>query len=434
MRPLFGTVLASVLIGCAAADAPYDRQTVASADWAGAADASRPVVEPTLAATLLGRSLRLMAEEDPVRRAGQAAERASLARLQEAASALRPSVGLQAEAGLSSRGDSDFSPVLRVSQRVYDGGAARSRIAAARQRVDVSRYEAEAALASRVGEAVRAWEDLHTARTLERLAKSSVARHQDIADRVNRRVAAGAGTNAEALRVASRRADAEARLAAAAGRRTEAETLVVEYFGQVPGVGALPKAPAPSADGLSNADILALTASRAAAERELEEVRARLWPAVFLDFTGQPGAGDDPALAAGFRLNYDFNVSGSATAAIEAAEAEVARLDAEIALARQDLTQASRSAAGRETSLARQLAAAEAAAGTAREALANADTQFSSGRVEIVDLLELGRDVDLAEARVAELSAAYRVAGYDRLWVSGEILAVFGICALACAP
>lgn len=432
MKPLLGSVLAIVLVGCAAPDVPVDGQTAPAV--AGAADASRPVVEPVLAATPLGRSLRLMTEGDPVRRAGRAAERASLARLQEARSALRPTVGLQAEAGLSSEGGSDLSPVLRVSQRVYDGGAARSRIAATRQRVDVTRYEAEVALASRVAEAVRAWEDLHTARALERLAEGSVARHKDIADRVNRRLAAGAGTNAEALRVASRRADAEARLAAAAGRRTEAETLVVKYFGQVPGVGPLPKAPAPLADGLSSADIVALTASRAAAERELEAVRARLRPAVFFDVTGEAGSGDDPTLGVGFRLNYDFNVSGSATAAIEAAEAEVARLDAEITLARQDLTQAARSAAGREASLARQLAAAEAAARTARDALANADTQFSSGRVEIVDLLELGRDVDLAEARVAELAAAHRVAGYDRLWVSGEILAVFGICALDCAP
>jgi len=393
---------------------------------------SQPAVAPVLASTPLGQALRSMVSRDPTLAAGLASESASLARLNEARTALRPSLGLQVEAGASTGTSTGLTPVLRLSQRVYDGGAARSRISASEDRLEGARHATEAALAVRVADAIGAWEELFTAKSLEALAERSVARHDKMSRLVDRRVTAGAGANAEALRAASRLADARARLATAAGRRSEAETAASYFFGQIRHIGPLPRAPAPTAGLATNADFLALQSERAAAGEEVKAIRAQSKPAVFLDLTGAAPSGGRATTGAALRLDYTFNTNGAASAANEAAEAKAKHLDAQIALAREDLSRAARSAAGRALSIRRQLASAEVSARTAREALANAEMQFASGGIKIVDLLELGRDVDIADARRVELASAGRLSGYDRLLISGEILGVFGLCTDGC--
>jgi outer membrane protein len=393
---------------------------------------SRPAVAPALAKTPLGKALQSMVSRDPTLASGLASENASLAKLNEARTALRPSLGLQVEAGASTGARAGLTPVLRLSQRVYDGGAARSRIAASQDRVKRARHATEAALAKRVFDAIGAWEELYTARDLEALAKRSVARHEKMAQLVDRRVKAGAGANAEALRAASRLADARARLASASGRRTEAETAASYFFGQMRHVGPLPPAPPPRTGLAANPDLLALRSERAAAGEDVRAVRAQRLPAVFLDLTGAAPSGGRATTGAALRLDYTFNTNGAASAASDAAKAKANQLDAQIALAREDLLRAARSAAGRELSIRSQLKSAEVSARTAQDALANAEAQFASGHIQIVDLLELGRDVDLADARRVELASAGRLSGYDRLLISGEILGVFGLCPDGC--
>lgn len=387
---------------------------------------------PVHAQTPLGLALQQALLQGPVLSAAQAAEAAQGAALAEARAAWRPSLSAGVDAGFSTNSDPSLVPVVRLSQRIFDGGVSDSRIAAAEVRGIKARAETQMRLGERALSAIRAWEELHLARQLAVIAKDALQRLGGIAEQTEMRVAAGAGRNADLLRVSARRADAAATLASAQGRVREAEARVQELFAGASVGGAVPAAPRTARDISANPMLIALRAEERAVRRELQSVQAARLPSVFLDVTARAPRDADASVGAGLRLGYEFGTDGRQSAAIATAEAAIAQAVADRELAALDLQRALANARNRQMSLAAELAAARAAAETSEAALADAEVQFSSGRVDILDLLELGRDVDRAAARAMELESEARVAGFVVLYLTGELLDVFGICVEGC--
>lgn len=383
--------------------------------------------DPVLAGTPIADAVRAAILGGPTLRAGRAGEAAAAARVEEARSALRPSINLGVTAGLGTAVSSDVSPTTRLSQRIFDGSATQTRILAAETRADAAASDTALRVTDRTLQALAAWEELHTARVLQGIARSSVARNDELSSRIERLLAAGAGRTADSLRATARQADARATLASAEGRVAEAEARAREIFGMLPTPGPLPRAPEPAFSGRASEALRALSSELEAARADLASRTAERSPTVFLDLIGGLDSDNDPSVGAAIRFDYALGTGGQREAAVRAAEAEVSRLEAELALLDSDIERALASAAARDASLARERAAAREAETAAAQALEDAERGFESGRVDSLDLLDLGRDLDRAAARHAEIAAAHRFAGFERLALAGELLDVLGM-------
>jgi outer membrane protein TolC len=387
---------------------------------------------PILAQTPLARAMRPALLSGPTLGAGRAAEAVGLASVAEARAAWRPSLTAGVDAGISTASDAAITPAIRLSQRIFDGGAARNRVAAAEVRSAKATAETRSLVSERAFAAIRAWEELYLTHSLADLAQASVERHDEIAEMVALRVAAGAGRNAEVLRVASRRAEAAALLAAANGNVFVAESRLREIFGASLVVGPLPAPPDATRSVAGNPALIALRSEARAARRDRGAVLAARAPAVFLDLAGSAPRDGDPALTAGLRLDYEFGTDGRQGAALASADAVLDQIAAEFTLAERDLERAARDARARQTALVQELIAVRDSVDTARAVLADAESQFDGGRVDVLDLLELGRDVDRTATRAAQVASELRIAGYLTLFISGELLDTFGICIEGC--
>ncbi|MEM1235914.1 MAG: TolC family protein [Pseudomonadota bacterium] len=384
-------------------------------------------LSPSLSNTSVGTALRTAILQGPTLRAARAGEARALSAVDGALGQRRPdfSVGLSADVRTTT--GSQLSPVLNVRQLIYDGGASRNQILAAEARSRTAVAQTTLQVTDRSLEALSAWEELHLARQLEEIAREATLRYSEFEARVARRIEAGAGRNAEALRVASRRDEAAAELARASGRVESAASRVLEIYNTMPSVGPLPRAPAPSAGTKRNALIKSVDAELAAAEADLAASEASRVPAVYLDVFGDLDDFDDPGVGTGLRVDYDVGTNGQRAAAIQAATAAAEQLRAERELLLDSVVRSAADAQSRQLSLQRELDAATRSEAAARAALADAEQGFRGGRFDIFDLLDLGRDLDRAASRRIEVAAAFRLSGYARLAVSGELLDVFGI-------
>ncbi|PXW66237.1 outer membrane protein TolC [Loktanella sp. PT4BL] len=387
---------------------------------------------PVHAQTPLGVALQRAITEGPSLAVARAREAVSVAAVTEAEGAWRPSIRAGVDAGVSTASDPSLVPVLRLSQQIFDGGVSEKEAAAARVRVAQAQAETRSQLARRALAAIRAWEELYLARGLLTIAAEADARNQRFSDQIALRLRAGVGRNADMLRVASRRAEAAALLASAQGRVRAAETRIIELFDVPLDPAPLPLAPPPVAGIDRNPALIALEAQERAARRARDAVMASRMPSVFLDVTARAPQNSDASVGAGLRLGYDFGTDGQRSAALASAEAQVAQAVADRELTARDLTRALADARDRSATLAAELGAARNAAETSAAALADAEAQFAGGRVDILDLLELGRDVERTAARAQELASEARIAGYVVLYLTGELLEVFGICAEGC--
>lgn len=390
--------------------------------------------EPVLAQTDFARALTPALLDGPTLGAGRANEATQRAALGQAQAAWRPSLSAGIDAMVGTASDAEIAPFLQLSQRVFDGGVARNRTAAADLRLRQAAARTAIQVSERALAAADAWENAYLASQLVRLAQTSVARHDRVARMVEMRVQAGAGRNAETLRVASRRAEAAALLASAQSNLVVSQARLREIFDSTPSVGPLPRAPAATGSLHGSPVLRALQAEAAATQRDRAAVRASRMPSVFFDVVGSAGQDSAASVSAGLRVAYDFGTNGAQNAAEASADAAVESLAAEIALAESELGRTLATARARQAALSQELVSLRSSAETARAALDDAVARFDSGRIDVLDLLELGRDVDRAERRLAELESEHRRSGYSVLHVIGELLDRLGICLEGCAP
>ncbi|MCF2872306.1 TolC family protein [Octadecabacter sp. G9-8] len=370
--------------------------------------------------------------------AGEAATVAETqAGLRGAEGAFRPVISVGADADSSSStglGNVDVSPVLELTQLVYDGGVSRSRIVEARASVDRSIGTRIVSTSATTLTAVETYLSVVMQRKLFIAASDTVAALESLQDRIDERAEAGAGIQTDILAARSALADATARQVAARAELQQAEAAYAEVFDHHPP----PDLPAPvSAPLLSNDMLEDLTrtsprlrtanANIAAFEAGLDAVRAGRSPQVSLEATAEPDFGGDSDIGLGLSVDYPLYSQGRLTAAIDAAEAQLSAAIAERAALERALARALANVISeRETGAAR-VAAAQNALDANAATLEAAREQFQIGRRSLLELLDA--ELDTFEANQVLISAQNdrALTGWAALALTGDILAVFDI-------
>lgn len=348
--------------------------------------------------------------------------------------AFRPdlSAGVTAETRvIRGNSNSDAGPFLRVSQLVYDAGAARSDQTAAEARVLQSRAQQIETGARVTLEAVEVYKRLLTSRRLLAIAEQNLRVLRGFADQIAERVRRGAGSTADSLTARSRVADAETQRVDAKARLEREEAAFRRLFAVIPPdlprPAKAPPLPAGEADVLDQSPRLrAANATLKAAEADFRAARARRLPGVELGATGRETSGDAD-LALDLTLNYSFDTRGELRAAIDAAHARLDAARAERDSLRREVREAlafvrTDQAAGE----ARVMAARQAVASNA-ESVEAAREQFSIGRRSMVDLLDAQRDYVRAEETLIRAEQERFLTDYAALALTGDILDVFDI-------
>ena len=237
-------VLSATLIG--ACTAPPDLAPVSMSFATGTAGAGAVKLSKSLSQSAFGKRVRTAVESSP--NLAQSDTRMDIAEANQDAAkgAFLPQVSLGINAR-SERIDSDIadvSPYLRVSQLVYDGGAAAGDLAAARARVLESRGNQLQTASATALAAIETYVIVLDRRKIQDISAKNVIVHEELVRQISERAASGAGSNADVLTARSRMADARTRLADAQSRTDRAEARFREVFGTAPGVLS-PPVPAP---------------------------------------------------------------------------------------------------------------------------------------------------------------------------------------------
>jgi outer membrane protein TolC len=394
-------------------------------------------LKSNLPETAYGKRIAQAVHTSPILAQSNARLRAAQATEEATAGAFVPqlSAGITSEA---TRSGGSFTtgtePFLRVSQLVYDNGAARHTRTAARARVYQGQGERLEAASAAVLRAVETYSTLQTQRRLLTLAAENLSAHKELASQIEERSNSGLGSTADTLAAKSRLADARTRRVDAQLKVDQAEAQFREIFNlaptTLPSQHTAPLLPLGNEkDIVTNSPrVRSIDAALKAAESELAASRASRWPSLRLGATGQEStSGTDPDVTFDLTLNYDLDTGGQRRAAIKVAQARVEELSA------------AREALVREISRALEFVRADRTAGVARvkaaraAAKANADTvsasreQFTVGRRSLLELLDAQRDYVSAQERAILAVQANFLTNYAALGLTGDILDVFAI-------
>jgi outer membrane protein, adhesin transport system len=424
-----------ISLGLVACTQPPDLRPVEAAFAPGTAGMGADRIKTGLSNTDFGRRVAAAVRTAPALANADAGLREARAEEMGAGGAFLPTVSFGAEASaasISGTRTSGVSPYVRVSQLVYDGGAARSGEAAARARV----YQAQG---SRLQEAsaaaltaVETWQAVLTRRKLLGLAQENLAVHRDFGAQIGAVADAGAGMQSDFLTAKARLADAETRVIDARAALDRAEARFVEIFGTSPGgLNAAPRAPALPGQAQTvisqSPRMRAILARSAAAEAEVAAAEARKLPRVEMGATGlrAPSGGTDTTFD--LSVNYALDTGRRRAAATEAAKARLDAIDAERQGLEREISRALDFVRSDQKAGAERVKAARAAARANAETVAAARDEFTVGRRSLLDLLDAQRDYVNAEATLIRAEDEYFLTDYAALSLTGDILDVFGV-------
>jgi outer membrane protein TolC len=427
-------MVCALLAGCAQPPADEDELTLVARPGAVGAEAPGRMA-PSLAATPFGQAVAVAVQSYPALAAGGARIRAAEAALAGEQGAYLPQVSLGAETGVRRVGGASTnrsSPVLEITQLVYDGGAAVQRTSAARARVAQTANDRLALAASLTMQAVEAWHEvLHRRRLLE-LAGRNMALHREFLRQTEDRVGAGAGAETDLLTAQSRLADATARRVTAQSRLDRAEAEFRELYGRA-ATGIVPPAPAPGLPGTA-AEIVdqsprlrSIDASILAAQAELQAARAGTRPNIVMRVTGGTDARGRADVGANIGFQYDLDTGRRREAAVRSAEARVLELEAERESLSRQIGRALDFVRSDQRAGAERMRAALAARRANEANVTAVREQFGIGRRGITELLDAQRDFIASSEAVFEAELELAISGYAALALTGDILDVFGI-------
>lgn len=427
---LLAVLACAVLAGCAGAardaapaDALLDTAPVQVARMA-----------PSLAGTPFGQAIAAAVQAYPSLTAGLARMRAAQAAIAGEAGAFRPQIGLGAEAGVQLTGGARTSratPLLTVTQLVYDGGTAGARTRAAEARLAQAGSDRLATASALTLQAVEVWHEVLHRRRLLDLANRNLTLHREFLDQTQARVDAGAASETDLLTAQSRLADATARRVTAQSRLERAEAGFLEVFGRPPGAipapAAAPSLPADAAATLDRSPRLrGLDAALATAQAEAEAARAGLRPSIVARVTGgtRNGRAD---VGATVGVQYDIDTAGRRQAAVAAAEARVAEVVSDRDTLRREIARALEVVRSDQRAGAERLRAARVARRANEANVEAVREQFGIGRRSIGELLDAQRDFLSASEALLEAELELALSGYAALALTGDIVDVFGI-------
>jgi len=430
-RPL--AICALALLG-ACAEAP-DLTAIEASIAPGTPGLGAKRISGSLADTPYGQAIAAATLDNPALGRANAAIRLSLAEKRAADAAFKPdlSVGIGGETRLvRSSADSTLSPFVRVSQLVYDGGAAQADQTAAQARVFESRAGRIETGSSAALSAVETHQELLSRQKLMALAQDNMRALQQIAANIDERAARGAGSTTDQLTAESRLADAETRLADAQGNLDRAKAGYARIFGAVP--ASLPAArPAPALHDRDDENLRlsprlrAIEARLRAAESDLIAAQARTNPSIELGATGRRASGGGGDLGLDLSLNYSLDTRGQRAAAIDAAQARLDGIRSERDELGRDIREALTFVRSDQRTGDARVAAARAAVASNKATVAAASEQFGIGRRSLLDLLDAQRDYVRAQEVMISAEKARFLTDYAVLALTGDILDVFSI-------
>lgn len=342
------------------------------------------------------------------------------------------SLGLNARSERVNSDRADLSPYLRVSQLVYDGGAAAGSLTAARARVLESRGDQLQTAAASALAAVEAYVQVLDHRKILEITRRNVTVHQEVTQQIAQRVSGGLGSNADILTAQSRAADARTRFADAKARVDRAEARYREVFGVSPGT-LPPPVPAPDlkrSDAqivMDSPQVRRADAALLAAQADQVAAQARRNPEIRVAAFANQDRSRDANFGIDLAVNYELDSTGQRRAAIAAADAQVKQAQA----GREQLFRE----IGRELGFIRsdqkagaeRLREARIAVEANAESVKAARAQFSIGRRSLIEILDAQRDFVNAQERLILAEQNFFLTNYAALSLTGDILDLLGI-------
>ena len=430
-RLLAGFLTCIWMAGCEPAP---DLVTVSASFAEGTTGAGAVQPSKSLTQSSFGQRVRTAVLTSPNLAQSNAGIEIANARQQAAKGAFLPEVSLGLNAR-SERVDSDIadtSPYLRVSQLVYDGGAAAGTLGAAKARVLESRGEQLHTAAATALAAVETYILVLDRRKIREIARQNVETHAMIEAQIADRAAGGAGSNADVLTARSRMADARTRHADARAQVDRAEARFREVFGSDP--GNLPSPVAAPALARSDTQIVMdspqvrqAEAAVVAARAERTAALARRQPDVRVSAFANQDTNRDANFGVDLSVDYEIDSTGKRKASIAAAEAEVKRSEfARDTLIREikrelDFVRSDQKAG------AQRLREAKAAAQANAQSVSATQEQFAIGRSSLIEILDAQRDYVNAQERLILAEQNFFLTNYAALSLTGDILDLFGI-------
>nr|WP_299987774.1 TolC family protein [uncultured Ruegeria sp.] len=342
------------------------------------------------------------------------------------------SLGLRAGSDRALSTDGEVSPYLRISQLVYDGGAAANDLTAAHARVLESRGDQLQAASATALAAIETYVMVLDRRELLDIARGNVEVHEDIEKQITDRVSGGLGSNADMLTARSRVADARTRFADARARVDRAEARFREVFGAPPG-NLHPPLPAPELSRsdsqivLDSPQVRRANASVIASRAELAVAQARRHPDIRIAAFADHDDFETADFGVDLSVNYQLDSTGQRRAAIAAAAAQLEQVEAD----RESLIRE----IGRELGFIRsdqkagadRLREARIATQANADSVAAARAQFTIGRRSLIEILDAQRDYVNAQERLILAEQSFFLTNYAALSLTGDILDLLGI-------
>ncbi len=381
-----------------------------------------------------GQRIRRAVETSPNLAQSETGVDAAFADMDAAEGAFLPQVSLGVNAR-SERVDSDIadvSPYLRVSQLVYDGGAAAGDLAAARARVLVSRGDQLQTAAATALAAIETYVLVIDRRKIVEIAWENVRRHEEIEEQISDRAAQGAGSAADVLTARSRVADARTKLADARAQADHANARFQEVFGIPPGK-LDPPVPAPNlarSDAvivMDSPQVRRADAAVLAAQADRSAAIARRQPDVRVSAFANQDDSRDANFGVDVSVNYELDSTGQRRAAIAAAEARVKQAE----YAREVLVREIQRELGfirsDQKAGAQRLREARIAVAANADSVAATQEQFQIGRSSLIEILDAQRDYVNAQERLILAEQNFFLTNYAALSLTGDIIDLLGI-------
>ncbi|WP_170429189.1 TolC family protein [Ruegeria arenilitoris] len=414
--------------------APPDLSAVEHSLSQGSVGTGSQAAAPRLTQSDFGQRIRAAVETNP--NLAQSVTQLDVAtankRAAEGAFLPRVSLGMNARSQRVNSDIADVTPYLRVSQLVYDGGAASGDLAAAKARVFESRGGQLQTAASLALAAIETYVVVLDRRKILAISAENVEVHEEISNQITERTAQGVGSNADVLTARSRMADARTQLADAKTRMERAEAQFQEVFGQPPGELSPPvEAPKLTRTDtqivLDSPQVRRANAALLAARAEQTAALARRQPGIEIAAFADRDRNNDANFGVDLSFNYEIDSTGQRRAAIAAAEAQVREAE----FARETLIREIR----RELDFIRsdqdagavRLQAARLAVQANAESVTAARTQFTIGRRSLVEILDAQRDYVNAQQRLILSEQSFFLTNYAALSLTGDILDLLGI-------
>ncbi|WP_160175184.1 TolC family protein [Ruegeria halocynthiae] len=424
-------LFAAVLSACAP---PPDLAGVEASFSKGSVGAGANAPSPRLTQSRFGQLVRSAVETSP--NVAQSATRLEAAAANEDAAKgaflPRVSVGMNARSKRVQSNIANVTPYVRISQLVYDGGAASGDLAAAKAQVLESRGTQLQVAAATALSAIEAYVVVLDRRKILDISSRNVAVHEELVRQITERSAQGVGSNADVLTARSRMADARTRLADAKARLDRADARFREFFDEAPNALPAPvKAPKLSrtdaqivmdSPQVRRADA-ALLSARAAQTAAI----ARRQPDVHIAAFADRDDSNDANFGVDLSFNYELDSTGQRRASIAAAEAQVKEAEFVREALIREIRRELEFVRSDQQAGAERLQAARIAVQANADSVAAARAQFTIGRRSLIEILDSQRDYVNAQERLILAEQSFFLTNYAALSLTGDILDLLGI-------